>query len=530
MHYRQDQSPVAISTISRYGVLLAATLALLVLPSSARAGSYIVAQCSPGINSGAPDAGYVASSTHYMPQADCSQSAPGMQISHGLNPGETGTVQGGYGAWVWTAPAGTYITGGSTYSRLGTEDGQHGYMAVSPDAGAGFSYENQNDDQGHSAGIPAGNWRYLVARLECTQPNEGNRCVGPAGGAHAFVKHLHIQLTDVVAPSISIGGSLLSGAVLRGPQSLEVAAADQGAGLQSIQVSVNGKAAAGDDLSAACNPLPGGFAGRLSPCPPSFNKTYTFDTAQPPFREGANTISVCAFDYTQSGPPNPACQSREALVDNLCPGSPVGGGQTLSAVFAGNGQTLRTLAFHRRAMIHGRLRDAAGNPVANGQVCVQGHTELPGRPYHLIGTTTTNENGGWSFKFHRGPSRAIRVAYRFGAFQTSAELGLRMRARATLHLSRHRARPDRRVYFSGSIPGPSPGRRVVVVRGSVPGANRRFLVRRARTDAFGHFRVGYAFSAVPRTTKFVFWAVVPEQNGYPYLRGHSVARFIRVRR
>lgn len=38
------------------------------------------------------------------------------------------------------------------------------------------------------------------------------------------------------------------------------------------------------------------------------------------------------------------------------------------------------------------------------------------------------------------------------------------------------------------------------------------LVRRAKTDALCHYRAAYAFSPVPRTTRFVFNAVVPEQN------------------
>jgi protocatechuate 3,4-dioxygenase beta subunit len=500
------------------------------LPSSAQAGSYIVAQCSPGVYTGADDAGFTASTTHYTPRADCSPSAPGLQITHTLFAGETGTVQGGFGAWVWTAPAGTYITGGSTFSRLATESGQHGYLAVSPDSGAGLSYENQNDDQGHEAGIPAGNWRYLVARLECTQPNENNRCVGAAGGAHTYIKQVRIQLTDVVSPTISIGGSMFSGAELRGPQTISVSAADRGAGLRSVQVVVNGQGATGDDLSGSCNPLPGNMTSRLSPCPPSFGKAYTLDTAQAPFREGVNSISVCAYDYAQTGTPNAACESKEVLVNNLCPGSSVGGGNTITAGFAGNHKGERTLAFRRRALIRGRLHDPAGNPVANAQVCLQGHTDLPGRSFHLIGTATTNENGGWTFKVRRGPSRSFRVAYRFGAFQTSTDLTLHMRTRVTLHLSRHRTRVHKRIYFSGEIAGPSCALRVVVMRGTVPGAKRRFLVRRAKTDALCHYRAAYAFSPVPRTTRFVFNAVVPEQNGYPYVRGHSVPRYIRVRR
>src|SRR5262249_27452360 len=143
----------------------------------------------------------------------------------------------------------------------------------------------------------------------------------------------------------------------------------------------------------------------------------------------------------------------------------------------------RTLPFGHRVLIRGRLHDAGGNPVAGATVCVQGHTDLPGRPFHLIGTTTTNESGGWSVKLHRGPSRTIRVGYRSGSFETTTDLALHIRARSTLHLSRHRATTHHKVYYSGVIPGPRSARRVVIVCGTVPGAKRRFLVRRARSDA-----------------------------------------------
>jgi hypothetical protein len=367
------------------GLTLLALAAALVASSPAMAGSYIVAQCSPGVYTGADDAGFSATTTHYKPYIDCSPSAPGLQIEHRLATGETGTVQGAYGAWVWTAPPGTYITGGSTYSRLATEDGQHGYLAVSPDTGGGLSYENQNDDQGHESGIPAGNWRFLVARLECTQPNENGRCAGAAGGAHAYVKQVRIQLTDVAVPTVSVSGSMLSGAVLHGPQSLEVTGHDEGAGLQSVQITINGSSAGGDDLSGDCHPLPGNMTSRLAPCPPDFAKTYSFDTAKAPFQEGENTVAVCVYDYAQTGTANNACQSYNVLVDNLCPGSSVGGGNTLSSGF-GNGRSHRTLAFRRRALIRGRLHDASSNPIANAEVCIEGHTDLPGRPFHLIGT------------------------------------------------------------------------------------------------------------------------------------------------
>lgn len=511
--------------------LLAVAILLGIQVSPASAGNYVVAQCSPGLYPGAPDAGYTSSSSHYSSAVDCSQGAAGLQVKHGLGGGETGTVAGNFGSWVFTAPPGTFIVGGSVFSRLATESGQHGYLAVSPDAGAGSAFSVQNDNLGHETGIPAGNWRYLVIRLECTQPNDGNRCVGPARGALASAKQIRIALSDVSQPSLKDGGSLFSGTELRGPQTVDVAAADQGAGLQSIQVTVNGKGAAGDDLSAACNPLPGALTSRMVPCPPSVTKTYTLDTAQAPFKEGLNSVSVCAYDYAQTGTPNGVCTSHEVLVNNLCPGSAVAGGKTITAGFAGNKLKERTLAFHRKALIRGRLLDANGQPVAGAQICIQAHTDLPGRPYHLAATTTTNQNGGWSYKTNKGPSRIFRFGYRSGAFETSTDLALRIRSRSTLHLSTHRTPFNKKVYFSGELPGPSCAGRVAYVKATVTGASRKVLVRQATTDALCHFRIGYAFSPLPRSVKFarfVVWAHVPEQAGYPYRPGRSVNRYLRV--
>ncbi|HET8861840.1 MAG TPA: hypothetical protein VFM94_01150 [Solirubrobacterales bacterium] len=496
--------------------------------STAQAGNYVVAQCSPSVYPGTPDAGFTSTSAHYLAHADCTSGGPGLQITHSLKTGETGTVQGAYGAWVFTAPPGTFINGGSVFSNLATDVGQHGYVAVSPDAGSGVAFSNTNDGQGHTAGIPPGNWRYLVARLECTQPNENGRCVGGAGGAHTNVKQIRIQLADVVSPSVHTGGSLLSGEEVHGPQTLDVSASDEGAGLRSVQVLINGKSAGGEDLSGACNPLPGNLTSRLSPCPPSFMHTFTLDTAQPPFKEGMNGVQVCVSDYAQTGTANSACESHEVLVDNLCPGSPVAGGKAITSGFAGNGTQERTLSFRQKALIRGRVMGDGGSPISGAQVCIQGRTDLDGRPFHLIGTTTTNENGGWSYKLNRGASRRIRVGYRYGANQVLSELTLHVKARATFHLSKHRTHARRRFFFSGSIIGPLESHRVVVVKGTVPGAHRRYLIRHARTDQEGHFRVPYSFAPLPVTTRFVFWAVVPNQNGYPYARGRSVGRYIRL--
>jgi hypothetical protein len=192
-------------------------------------------------------------------------------------------------------------------------------------------------------------------------------------------------------------------------------------------------------------------------------------------------------------------------------------------------KTTRTLFYGHRTTISGRLIDPGGFGLPGEPLCIEERPRIPHWPYSVVGTTTTRADGSWSMKLPSGPSRSIRVNYGGDPELLSTFLNLGVRAHATLHLHSHRTRPHRRVYFSGRIPGPQPGKRVVILRGTVPGAKRKYLVRRGRTDAFGRFRIGYAFSPVAARTKFVFWIVVPAQDGYPYRLGRSSKRFIRVR-
>ncbi|MCB1280049.1 MAG: hypothetical protein KDB18_00845 [Salinibacterium sp.] len=505
-----------------------ALVTLILFSSAAQAGDYVVVQCAPGLNAGT-EAGFSSTSKHFRGKQDCARKSPGVQLRHYLDPGQTGTVARRYGAWVWTAPLGTVISGGSARSRLENADGVSGYLAVSPAVGDGVVTENQNDGKQHLSAIPAGNWRYFSARLQCTAPNQGDRCVGRAGAAHTFVKQIRLRLTDLATPKLAVGGSILDGKVQRGEQSLGLIALDEGSGVRSTTVTVNGTRIAGDDLAASCHLLPTGQTTRMAPCPRTFAKSYSINTAVPPFRNGSNKIVVCASDHAQTDMANSSCQSEDVVVDSLCPASVVGGGTRLHARFTRSGKRIARLKFGGRTVIRGWLGDARGNAVPGATVCVQAHSDLPHKRFKLLRTITTNANGVFSYKIRRGASRHLRIAYRDGAVQISTGLRVKVRAKSTLHVSRHRTRPFKPVKFSGRIPDPHAGGRVVVIYGTVPGAKKRFLVRKARTNAVGKWRATYTFTPVPATTRFVFWAVVPHQNGYPYTQGRSAARYIRVR-
>ncbi len=201
----------------------------------------------------------------------------------------------------------------------------------------------------------------------------------------------------------------------------------------------------------------------------------------------------------------------------------------LIAGFASSGKTTRSLPYGRRSIVSGHLVNPAGLGLEGEPICVEARPRVPGWPYSVVGSTTTNAQGDWFLKLPSGPSRSIRVNYGGDPELISAFLKLGVHAHATLHLQHHRTRPHRRIYFSGHIPGPLPAKRVVILRGTAPGARRKHLIRRGRTDAFGHFRIGYSFSPVAAREKFVFWVVVPVQDGYPYKLGRSPKRLVRVR-
>ncbi|HEX3173860.1 MAG TPA: hypothetical protein VHQ43_06555 [Solirubrobacterales bacterium] len=212
----------------------------------------------------------------------------------------------------------------------------------------------------------------------------------------------------------------------------------------------------------------------------------------------------------------------------VCPVMPLNEDARVTAAFAGVETPSRTLNYGRRSLIHGQLVDPRGFGLPGEPVCIEERPRIAHWPYAFSGMTTTRADGSWSFKLPSGSSRSIRVLYGGDPVAVATFLDLGVRAHATLHLSSHHARPHRRIYLSGHIPGPQPAKRVVILRGTMPGAPRRQLVKRARTDVFGHFRIGYAFSPVARPRKFVFWIVVPAQNGYPYRLGRSSKRFVRV--
>jgi hypothetical protein len=69
----------------------------------------------------------------------------------------------------------------------------------------------------------------------------------------------------------------------------------------------------------------------------------------------------------------------------------------------------------------------------------------------------------------------------------------------------------------------------VILQASVVGSKRWITFRRATTDAEGNFAAGYRFRSTTRPTDYRFRAVVPVQDHYPYVEGHSKPVTVAVR-
>lgn len=357
--------------------------------------------------------------------------------------------------------------------------------------------------------------------------------VGGTIAAH----YIAVTQVDPIPPVIAkVDGSLLSGEVLRGHQSLSVLAGDTGGGVSRVEVLVNGLPAA-PAVPGACaiarvanSSYRGLAATSPSPCPAWMPASFVLDTAAPPFQDGDNTVEVCASDLATTGSPNTVCSPAQTVkVDNTCVESEVPGGQVLSADFAATNSETITTPYGEAAEVTGDLINNAGDPISGATICVQAQTEGdPGGPAP-IATATTDANGQFSYQLPAGPNRRLLVGYRHDAFQVGRTISYASHTKPTLRLSRGRVHEGHRIRITGSLPGPAASGRVVVLQASALHGRRWLTFRRATTGARGGFRATYRFGSTSSTITYKIRAVVPRQSGYPYAAGHSKPARVKVR-
>jgi hypothetical protein len=343
----------------------------------------------------------------------------------------------------------------------------------------------------------------------------------------------HYFATTVVDPSApTLGepdGSMLSGGVKRGRQAIDIEAEDIGGGLSSFSVSVNGLEAA-PPKQLACNTavahnlsVIGTVAASSAPCPTKGEANWTIDSGAYPFRDGANSVRVCASDFATMSDPNTTCTPPRAVqVDNSCSESAVPGGEVLSAQFESSNAEQVTVGYGRPAVVTGRLANNAGDAIRGAKLCVKMATLEVDHRAANVGAVATDAEGRYRYEVPPGPNREVIVGYRHDSSQVARDVRYYAHAGPSLQVSSPRVSNGDRVRFWGELPGPSNVGRVVVLQAGTVGSKRWITFRKATTKApRGVFRAGYHFTHTTRRTKYRFRAVVPRQAGYPWVAGQS---------
>lgn len=358
---------------------------------------------------------------------------------------------------------------------------------------------------------------------------DGNFGPGCEAGPLIYAHYIAATEVDPNPPKLSaITGTLLAVGVLRGHQGLSVEASDEGGGISKIEVLVNSVPAAPPTVPN-CNlanvknlSYTGTAAVTPTPCPAKLPAAWTLDTAAYPFQNGANTVQVCASDFSTIGEANKSCAAPATVsVDDSCTESAVAGGEVLSAQFARSHKEEVTVPYRTTARVTGELADNAGDAISGATICVQMQTQGSRQGLTPVGTATTDANGHFVYKVPPGPNRKVLIGYRHDTFQVARAIRYYAHVKPTIHISPGRVENGGEIRIRGELPGGRAAGRVVVLQASALHSNRWYTFRRATTNHEGVFHSRYRFDATTVTTTYRIRAVVPKQRGYPWEVGHS---------
>lgn len=334
---------------------------------------------------------------------------------------------------------------------------------------------------------------------------DGN--VGPCGAGPTIAAHyIAVTENDQKAPTLAnLRGSLLSEGVIRGQQSVGTDARDVGGGLTNVSLFVNG-VLTGTPKTLNCNTVfvnnpsvKGTVATSPTPCPTTTSADWLVNTEVAPFHVGVNTVQLCASDFATLGSPSTTCSAtREIDVDNSCVNSPVAGGAQLSAQFSSSNNDTTTVAYGNNATVVGRLLTNAGDPVPNATLCVKTQIfEVDPQPVNTT-SITTDGDGRYSYTVPAGPNREIRIGYRHDTTQVARDVRYYSHVQPTLVATPESVANGRAVQFTGRLPNPRNGGRVVVLQANPPKSRRWITFRRATANGDGVFGANYRFTSTTR--------------------------------
>jgi hypothetical protein len=517
------RQPVALAGIA------AAAIALGLGGGSAQGGMYKVAQCHPGFDVGRGTAGFHRTSAAFRGDAACGARGRGLEIEHLRGRARPG----GFGRWRIAAPRGTVLEQIRARAAARAAGGYRPALYVE------LFGRSTDVIPGITGRVESVSWegvgRAVATRLACARSS--GRC-GRSTNAFVGVKRMLLTLRDHVDPRIrGLDGSLLAGGTQRGSRMLVARASDVGAGVRRVLLLVNGKPVGATDLAGTgqCE-LRGEVATRLTPCPLSAATGFTLDTSGPsgtarPFRQGPNSVRVCATDQGLNGTANADCARRQVWIDNACPVGGDVGVRRLRVRFKGGGKTPQSVRVRqgKGAMILGTALSASGSPVQGARLCVGQRLDRRGMPEQIVKRLVqTNQRGKFRVHLPPGGSRLVRIAHWSAPNEVvERRLHLRVSAKPRLRLTPKRTLHNgETLHFRVKLRGRFPAHKRVSIRVRPPVEGWKLVSRACigRTNSSGRFRCRYRFESTTGRRRYAFRAFVPKQRGYPYVGGHSATR------
>jgi hypothetical protein len=515
---------------------------LLACAASASAAEYTVTACN-GQSAGTAGWTLFASSPQAALSENCTARTGTMTA---ILRGNSSPAAGSAG-WQVSAPANTAIAGATLYRKVGVAGTGYGYIARGQAVAAGVNeaFESCHGPTGCKEEIGRTSFAWRAKRADISRLQAYVECAAPCQALSVSeatavrLSRVDLALSDTKAPTIAAGPSSAmfgAGGAVSGVQTIATTFKDAGGGVASTGVQVDGRTISEVPVSSSTCRQP---YLRLVPCPLTVSTTLQFNPASVP--DGPHQVRVFARDATGANvgySPSLSITTSARGAINGRNGSDqarlsVGVRRPVKAGHhAPRAHSTVTVGYGSKAVVSGRLRNSAGQPIVGARMVVATAVDRGVPQYADISTdVVTDSDGRFKLTLHSGPSVRVRVSYFARALDTApaASDGARAKVRAKATLT-----PVRR-HLGGRVRATFRGR--VVGRFRPPGVRVELQGRRghsyvtlatAAAKADGSYRVTYRFTRAAHG-RYVFRLRVRHYPRFPYFLGYSRAVAVIVR-
>jgi len=515
--------------------------------AGARAGQWAQATCSDG-GEPVPSEGWTHGSVGGYPantgQSDtcASGGSLGLRDEVGYQLPESGPT------WVYNAPAGATIAGGTVSLSFASPGGQ-AYLATPANATDSENLllmctELCTSPKETSVPIYHPGGTQLFAVTECIPPSGKSVCKAGTD-AQMNISSATVLLSSSAKPA----GTGFTGTLLGNPTSgtagLSFTARDEhGPGIYSASVDIDGRTVwtATPNLNEGECVAHGTYEGALKfrnrqPCPQETEVHTEIQTTV--LSEGQHALEVEVEDaagnratvYTgtitvDNQPPTPPVTQFPAVIapPRGAPNGTPASDQAVLSFGPRQRRSFTSMQSRSATTLAGELRSPSGTPI-QGAIVLLSQQVTGAADATVVARSTTNTAGAWTLKAPRGPSRLLRVAYYSHTLDTTpaATLGVYERVPAIVSMRAPRtARVCHAFVFHGRLTGgyvPPGGESVQI---EILYASRWRTIEVVPTNSHGQWAYRYEFT-LGAGTRYEFRAATLPNAGYPFLPSHGTA-------